>query len=81
MIFMSVGHSLSFRSLRRTTKPVHYESFKNCIYSKVAENSSNHLSHDNFHIRGRFCKLQPFTTQTKFRFVRSCWELNKDVLS
>ena len=44
MFFMSVGHSLSFSSLPRTTKHVHYESFKNCIYSKVAENSSNHLS-------------------------------------
>ena len=57
MISISLVHSLSLRSLRRTTNSVYYESFENCIYSIVPENRSNHLFHDNFNVCGIFCKL------------------------
>ena len=46
MFSISVGHSHTLSSLLRITNCVHYESFKNCIYSKLAGNSSNHLFHD-----------------------------------
>ena len=57
MISISFVHSLSFSSLPRITISVYYESFENCVYLKVAGNCSNHLSHDDFHIRVIFCKL------------------------
>ena len=52
MIFMCVGHSLSFSSLRGITNSVHYESFENWIYSIGAGNSSNHLIHDDCAVCG-----------------------------
>ena len=57
MISISLVHSLSFSSLPRITISVHYESYENCFYLKVAGKSSNHLSHDDFHISGIFCEL------------------------
>ena len=48
MILMSVGHSLSFSSLRCITSSVHYESSENWIYSIVDGNSSNDFFHDDF---------------------------------
>jgi len=50
MIFMSVGHSLSFSSLRRITNSGLYESFEKWIYLKVARNCSNHLFRDDFDV-------------------------------
>ena len=57
MIFISFVHSLSFSSLPPIKISVHCESFEDCIYLKVAGNCSNHLFHDDFHIRVIFCKL------------------------
>ena len=86
MLSMSVGYSHTLSSLPRITNCVHYESFKNCIYSKLAGNSSNHLFHDVFDVRGTFLyalglydtnRTTSLTSHCKSRFVRSCWQLTK----
>ena len=51
MISIFLIHSLTVSSLPRLTFCVHYESCENGIYSKFVRKSSNHLSHDDFHIR------------------------------
>ena len=57
MISISFVQSLNLSSLPRITISVHYESFEDCVYLKVTGNCSNHLSHNDFHIRVIFCKL------------------------
>ena len=85
MIPRSIVHSLSFSSPRRITNSVHYESFENWIYLKIAAKCSNHLFHDDFDVSGIFRKPEPCTTQTELRFVssrfvRSCIELTKPIV-
>ena len=65
MIFMSVGHSFSFSSLRRITNSGPNEFFENLIYLKVPGNCSNHLFHDDIDVSG----LNP-VTQAKIRHQR-----------
>ena len=65
-ISMTALYSLSFSSLKRRTRSVHYESSENWILSIVPGNSSNDLFHDDFDDCGMFCKLKPLRTQTEF---------------
>ena len=62
MIFMSVGHSFSFSSLRRITNPGPNKSFENWIYLKVPGNCSNHLFNDDFDVSG----LNPVTHKSNY---------------
>ena len=51
MISICLVNSLTVSSLPRLTICFNYESCENGIYSKFVRKSSNHLSHDDFHIR------------------------------
>ena len=66
MFSTSVGHSLSLSSLPRITNSGHYESFKNSIDSKVAGNSSNHFSHDDFHIHAYSASFNSVRLKPKY---------------
>ena len=82
MISMSVGHSLSFSSLRRITNCVHYESFENSIFHKFQEKAQISC------FMMTWMSLQPLTIYDTNQItsltshcisllVRSFWDLTK----